>query len=206
MKTENEFSLTRRGFLTGSLLVTDMVFNGTARSLVAVAATIELEPTPACRDSDDITPPQTAGPFYKPRSPERKSLIEPGIQGTRIVLEGIVHSTKCKPVQGALVDFWQADGSGAYDNAGFKLRGHQFSDGAGRYRLETVVPGVYPGRTRHFHVRVQAPNRPVLTTQLYFPGEPENKRDSIFNPKLVIALRKSAGAKTASFDFVLDLG
>ena len=206
MKMENDFIVTRRGFLAASLIVSDMLFNGTARGLDAAAATVELEPTPACVDTDDITPPQTAGPFYKPRSPERKSLLEPGIQGTRIVLEGNVRSTKCKPVHGALVDFWQADGSGVYDNAGYRLRGHQFADGAGRYRLETVLPGVYPGRTRHFHVRVQAPNRPALTTQLYFPGEPENKRDFIFNPKLVIALRGSAGAKTASFDFVLDVG
>ena len=200
------FSLTRREFLAASLIVSDMLLYATAQSLDAVAATGELEPTPACADTDDITPAQTAGPFFKPRSPERRSLLEPGIQGTRIVLEGIVRSTKCKPISSALVDFWQADGNGAYDNAGFRLRGHQFADGAGRYRLETVVPGVYPGRTRHFHVRVQAPNRPALTTQLYFPGEPENKRDFIFNPKLVIALRGSAGAKAANFDFVLDPG
>ena len=206
MKMANDFPISRRGFLTASLIVSDVLFNRRADSLDAVAATVGMEPTPACADADDITPPQTAGPFYKPRSPERKSLLEPGIQGSKIILEGAVRSTKCKPVQGALVDFWQADGSGAYDNAGYRLRGHQFADGAGRYRLETVVPGVYPGRTRHFHVRVQAPNRPALTTQLYFPGEPENKRDFIFNAKLVVALGSSAGAKTANFDFVLDLG
>jgi protocatechuate 3,4-dioxygenase beta subunit len=54
-------------------------------------------------------------------------------------------------------------------------------------------------------VRVQAPNRPVLTTQLYFPGEPENKRDGIFNPKLVMVVRDGAGAKAANFGFVLNL-
>jgi protocatechuate 3,4-dioxygenase beta subunit len=206
MKLAHDFRLTRRGFLAASLIVSDILFNRTAGGLNALAATVELEPTPVCRDIDDITPPQTAGPFYKPRSPQRKSLLEAGIQGSKIILEGAVRSTKCKPVQGALVDFWQADGSGAYDNAGYKLRGHQFTDGAGRYRLETVMPGVYPGRTRHFHVRVQAPRLPVLTTQLYFPGEPENKKDFIFNAKLVVALGGSAGAKTANFDFVLDLG
>jgi protocatechuate 3,4-dioxygenase beta subunit len=104
------------------------------------------------------------------------------------------------------VDFWQADAGGAYDNAGYTLRGHQFADSQGQYRLETIVPGLYPGRTRHFHVRVQAPNRPVLTTQLYFPGEPGNQRDGIFNPRLVIALRDSSGGKAGAFDFVLNLG
>ena len=206
MKSAKDFSLTRRGFLAASLIASDVLFNRTDGGLDAIAATVGVEPTPACADADDITPPQTAGPFFKPRSPERKSLVEPGIQGSKIVLEGNVRSTHCKPVPGALVDIWQADGNGAYDNAGYRLRGHQFADGAGRYRFETVVPGLYPGRTRHFHVRVQAPNRPALTTQLYFPGEPENKRDFIFNAKLVVALSGLPGSKTAKFDFVLDLG
>jgi protocatechuate 3,4-dioxygenase beta subunit len=202
MKTENDSRWTRRGFLAASLAAPAVLLYG----LEAAAGTKELEPTPACGDADDATPPQTPGPFYKPRSPERKSLIEPGIQGARIVLEGRVRSTKCKLIERALVDFWQADASGVYDNAGYRLRGHQFTDASGRYRLETIVPGLYPGRTRHFHVRVQAPDRPMLTTQLYFPDEPQNKRDAIFNPKLVLALRNSAGAKAANFDFVLDVG
>src|SRR5437867_4406241 len=96
--------------------------------------------TPACGDTDDATPPQTPGPFYKPRSPERQSLLEPGIQGTRIVLEGHVRSAKCKLIERTLVDFWHADASGVYDNAGYRLRGHQFTDGGGRYRLDTIVP------------------------------------------------------------------
>jgi protocatechuate 3,4-dioxygenase beta subunit len=152
-----------------------------------------------------LTPAQTAGPFFKPRSPERKSLIEPGMAGTRIVLDGRVLSTRCKPVAGALLDFWQADAAGLYDNAGYTLRGHQFSDGQGRYRLETIVPGIYSGRTRHFHVRVQPKNQPLLTTQLYFPGEPANERDRLYNPELVISSRGSAGAKTGAFNFVLNI-
>jgi len=163
-----------------------------------------LEPTPACADGLS-TPEQTPGPFFKPRSPERKSLREAGVQGTPIVVEGIVRSTRCPPVAGVLLDFWQADASGAYDNQGYRLRGHQFTDSAGKYRLETIVPGLYPGRTRHFHVRVQAPRRSVLTTQLYFPGEPGNTRDGIFNPKLVLELSE-AGGKTGRFDFVVDAG
>jgi protocatechuate 3,4-dioxygenase beta subunit len=139
MKTENSFSLTRREFLAASLIISDIMFDLTARSLDAVAATVELEPTAACRDTDDITPSQTAGPFYKPRSPERKSLLEADIQGNKIVLEGLVRSTECKPVSGALVDFWQADSSGNYDNVGFRLRGHQFTDASGRYRLRVKI-------------------------------------------------------------------
>jgi protocatechuate 3,4-dioxygenase beta subunit len=109
-------------------------------------------------------------------------------------------------VRGALVDFWQADAAGGYDNIGYKLRGHQYTDDSGRYSLETVVPGLYPGRTRHFHVRVQAANRPILTTQLYFPGEPQNRRDGIFNEKLLLTMRQNGRENLATFDFVLDVG
>ncbi len=199
MERRNICGLTRRKFIAASLAAPLVVYNTSD-----FAAAQELEPTPACGDNGGVTPAQTPGPFYKPSSPERVSLLEPGIQGTRIVLEGYVRSTKCKPIKWAIVDFWHADAGGEYDNAGFKLRGHQFTDGAGKYRLETIVPGLYPGRTRHFHVLVQAPNHRVLITQLYFPGVPENRRDQIFNPKLVIAVRDVTGSKAAKFDFVVQ--
>lgn len=160
-------------------------------------------PTPACGD-DVVTPAQTPGPFFKPQSPLRASLLEPGMPGTKIVVEGTVLTTDCKPVPKALLDFWQADARGEYDNSGFRLRGHQFTDDAGRYRLESIVPGIYPGRTRHFHVRVQAPGRRVLTTQLYFPGEAENQRDGIFDRDLVMKVRDAEnGGKLGRFVFVL---
>jgi protocatechuate 3,4-dioxygenase beta subunit len=115
-----------------------------------------------------------------------------------------VLSTECKPITGALLDFWQADDRGEYDNTGNRMRGHQFTDAEGRFTLETLVPAVYPGRTRHIHVKVQAPNQPVLTTQLYFPGEAENQRDPIFSAVLVMKVEASAGGRVGTFDFVLD--
>lgn len=171
-----------------------------------------LPPTPACGDTS-ATPSQTAGPFFTPESPERASLLEPGITGTTIVLTGQVLSPNCEPIANALLDFWQADAEGQYDNEGYTLRGHQFTDGQGRYRLETVVPGIYPGRTRHFHVKVQAPEQQfLLTTQLYFPQESLNDRDGLFQPELLMAVSEGdvagqsseAIAKQATFDFVLS--
>ena len=95
--------------------------------------------------------------------------------------------------------------AGVYDNEGYNFRGHQFADDAGRFVLETIVPGIYPGRTRHIHVRVQAPNQPILTTQLYFPAESGNQGDSIFNPALLVTLADAANGKEAQFTFVLDV-
>src|SRR5215207_672208 len=164
-----------------------------------------LAPTPACDDGDEPTVAQTEGPYFTPDSPERASLLEAGMPGQRLVVAGTVLTTDCRPVRRALLDFWQADDAGQYDNQGYRLRGHQFSDDQGAWRLETVVPGIYTGRTRHIHVKVQAPDGPVLTTQLYFPGEPANERDGIFSPELLLSdVRDSGGTRRGSFTFVLE--
>lgn len=165
------------------------------------------EPTLACGDDDDDpTIAQTEGPYFTPSSPERASLVEAGMAGTLLTVTGRVLDRRCQPITRALLDFWQCDDAGRYDNAGFRLRGHQFSDANGQYRLATIVPGVYPGRTRHIHVKVQAANQPVLTTQLYFPDEPPNLNDGIFHESLLLAMTNAGGSRTGRFDFVLDIG
>src|SRR5688572_11345730 len=112
-----------------------------------------LATTPRCDDGDDPTPEQTEGPYFLPDSPERTSLMEAGVQGSRLVVAGRVLDTNCRPIARALLDCWQADGDGEYDVEGFRLRGHQFTDSRGRFRLVTVLPGLYTGRTRHIHVK-----------------------------------------------------
>ena len=163
-----------------------------------------LTPTPACDDGDDDpTPGQTEGPYFKSSSPQRASLLEAGIAGTLLTVTGRVFSTSCQAINAAKLDFWQADNSGTYDLAGFRLRGHQFTDTEGRFSLQTIVPGLYPGRTRHIHVKVQAPNGPILTTQLYFPNEPRNASDGIFASALLMDVQDAANGRAATFDFVL---
>ena len=148
---------------------------------------------------------QTEGPFYKPNSPERTSLREAGISGTPLTVTGYVLSTTCQPIAHALLDFWQADSNGNYDNTGFRLRGHQYTDNQGRYSLDTIVPGEYTGRTRHIHVKVEAPGRPVLTTQLYFPGEARNDSDGIFSPELLMHVQQTTNGQLATFNFIITL-
>ena len=161
-------------------------------------------PNPACDRSSAPTPGQTEGPFFKPSSPERSDLREPDMKGQPIELFGFVLTRGCQPVEHALIDLWQADSGGVYDNAGFRLRGHQFTDAGGRYRFLTVMPASYEGRTRHLHVKVQAPGGRVLTTQLYFPGEPHNRRDRLFRRELLMDVTKTEGSVAARFDFVLE--
>jgi protocatechuate 3,4-dioxygenase beta subunit len=162
-----------------------------------------LTPTPACDDGDEPTRSQTEGPFYAPDTPHRRNLLGNGLEGERLALTGLVVDTRCRPIRRALLDFWQADANGDYDNEGFRLRGHQFSDRRGRYGLETIVPALYPGRTRHIHVKAQRTGGDVLTTQLYFPGEPGNRDDPIFDAALLMDVRPAGAARRATFNFVL---
>ena len=190
---------TRRGFLlTTGTLAAGLGFPGILHAQ-------ELPPTPECRDGDEPTAPQGEGPFFKPRSPERADLREPGARGRPVELTGFVLTRRCRPVARALVDIWHADDKGDYDNSGFRYRGHQFTDAEGRYRFRTILPAVYTGRTRHYHVKVQAAGGRVLTTQLYFPDDPGNRRDSMFRRELVMRTAQAGDGLAARFDFVLDV-
>jgi protocatechuate 3,4-dioxygenase beta subunit len=175
----------------------------TGASTVAPGAPTTLAATPECKDADDVTPAQTEGPYFKASSPERTN-IRAGASGTKLLLTGTVVTTDCKPVARALVDFWQTDAAGTYDNTGYNFRGHQFTDAQGRYQLEAVVPGLYPGRTRHIHVKVQPAGGRVLTTQLYFPGEARNASDGIYRKECEVAMTDAADGKNATFTFVLN--
>jgi protocatechuate 3,4-dioxygenase beta subunit len=128
------------------------------------------------------------------------------MKGDRMALVGFVLDRRCRPVPHALLDLWHANADGEYDNVGYRLRGHQFSDAEGRFLFETIVPGLYPGRTRHFHLQVQAPGQDILTTQLYFPGEPYNDSDRIFDAALLMDMKQDPTTKVGRYDFVLDMG
>jgi hypothetical protein len=85
-----------------------------------------------------------------------------------------------------VVDLWHADDKGEYDNIGFRYRGHVITGSDGAFRFRTIVPALYSGRTRHYHVKVQPPGSRLLTTQLYFPNEPANLRDGLFQRELLM--------------------
>jgi len=135
------------------------------------------------------TPSQLEGPFFRPLSPERVNLVETKMKAPRMRLTGRVIDKACRPIPGAMLDFWQCDENGRYDTSGFSLRGHQFSNNKGEFFLETLIPGSYPGRTPHLHVKVQRRGGRVLTTQLYLPNQAGNAQDFLFDPRLSLMLK-----------------
>jgi protocatechuate 3,4-dioxygenase beta subunit len=124
-------------------------------------------------------PPTAAdaeGPFFVPNAPVRSVI------GHGLVVAGTVRSAgSCTPIPGARLEWWQANPHGQYDDA---HRAAQVADGEGRFRLETSVPGRYPGRPVHLHAKVSAPGHQTLTTQLYpKPGQTEISFDFVLRPQ-----------------------
>lgn len=149
-------------------------------------------------------PENIEGPYYKEGSPQRTTIRDEATPGTPLSLTGIVMDANCNPIANAWVDFWQADGNGNYDNDGFKLRGHQFTDINGKYTLNTVVPGKYEARTPHLHVKLKATDSsPVIATQLYIPNEERNNTDEFFTQATLIGINATNGEVSATYDFVL---
>jgi protocatechuate 3,4-dioxygenase beta subunit len=156
---------------------------------------------PSCTAPAAPTAEMTEGPYYKAGAPQKNVLAPAGIAGTRIVISGFVLTTQCRPVPDAKVDVWQADASGNYDNGGYTLRGYVLTDTAGRYSFETIVPGLYPGRTEHIHIKVWGSSY-TLTTQLYFPGVAQNAQDGIFSAANLLKIADGTPLQ-GRFDFVL---
>lgn len=164
----------------------------------------------------EATPALIEGPYWKPNSPQRTRLAEASTRGQPLMLRGRVVSRKGRPLAGAWVDLWQCDGEGVYDNEGYRLRGHQYTQVDGSFTAETVVPSEYIDvlsmddgvqsvhRTSHIHIKVKAPNRDTLTTQLYFPDEPYNAEDSYFTSLCLLDVRPEGHGMVAFFEVVLE--
>lgn len=167
---------------------------------------------PACAPTE----PNIEGPFYRPGAPSCSQMVRPGhgvlvspyAPGVPVTIAGRVLDRRCRPLRGAVLEIWHADHEGAYDHEGFAYRGRLESGSEGEYRLDTILPGHYLNgdayRPAHVHVKIRAEGRPVLTTQLYFEGDPHNAHDPFIRASLVMKLGPGAeGGKRAAFDFVV---
>lgn len=197
-----------------------------------------------------IAPQVTQGPYYP--TPDTmpldkdNDLIYVNDSLTRAVgkityLTGRVLTSSGSPIKGALVELWHADNGGYYvyqKNTASGYDSHfqgfgQFLTGEGGfYKFRTIKPGLYVGRTRHFHLAVTIPGQTTrYCTQLFWTGtqyvsdsngndtssawSQQNSNDNIYSG--LTADQKSAvtlsyttvddatGAVGANFDFVVGL-
>jgi len=144
-----------------------------------------------------LTPRMTEGPYYPDTLPldRDNDLIHVNEHttdaiGTITQLSGRVLDSKGQPLKNALVEIWQADNNGTYIHSagaqrgerdpGFQGYGKFETDSQGAWKFRTIKPGLYSGRTRHYHFGITlAGEKRRFATQLFVAGEPGNDRDGV---------------------------
>lgn len=163
----------------------------------------------------DLTEDNIEGPYYLPDAPFQSKLH--GGKGQVILVAGVVKARNGRPIGGAVVDVWQADGDGAYHNEEgddpktYKFRGRIEANEKGEYEFETIRPGRYKlsatkFRPAHIHIKASAKGHRLLTTQLYFKDDDLNKGDPYYRPSLAVELAKKGEVLHAVFPIVLAKG
>ncbi len=154
------------------------------------------------------TAPQTEGPFFPDfdiKESDADLVFMKGksqrAKGEIVILRGIVQDQMCRPVEGAIVELWQACATGKYNHRSdpnpakldpnFQYYAKLRTDSKGRFQVRTIIPGAYPAtsdwmRPPHIHFKVSLRGFEELTTQTYFKGHPLNKQDRILRKAVIV--------------------
>ena len=145
------------------------------------------------------------GPFYLKEAPKLPlgAHLAKDREGVIVLANGQVRDTLGNPLPGAVVDTWQADGSGMYpiqdpkQNA-MDLRARFTTDDKGRYYYTTVMPKSYTvpydgpvgklltagerhaWRSKHLHYIIGAPRMRSIVTEVFFEGDEYIDSDAVF--------------------------
>ena len=174
--------MSRRTMLAASMALAGAALAGAAQVFAQAAA----RPT-----SEDAL-----GPFFPLTLPADTDFDMTMIQGNKaraagqlLYLSGRVLNTKGEPVSGAVLEVWQANAVGRYAHPGddskapldsnFQGYARIVTGADGGYRLKTINPGPYGGRTRHIHFDIKGTKSRVIS-QMYFEGEAKNESDGLF--------------------------
>jgi protocatechuate 3,4-dioxygenase beta subunit len=148
------------------------------------------------------------GPFYREGAPELPmgATISQNGRGEPAVIQGRVLSTDGTPIPNALLDVWEGDENGLYEQQDpeqpdMNLRGKFRSDSEGRYLFAGIRPvsypipddgpvgqllralGRHPYRPAHIHLLVSAEGFVPVTTHLFVQGDPYLDSDAVFGTK-----------------------
>jgi catechol 1,2-dioxygenase len=145
------------------------------------------------------TPRAIEGPLFvpgAPRSAGEARLDDANEAGEVLIMHGRVTDIEGRPVAGAEVDVWHANGLGGYSHfdptqSAYNLRRTIITDAGGRYRFRSIMPrgyavppdgatdrllkliGRHGRRPAHIHFFVSAPGLRHLTTQINIDGDPD---------------------------------
>ena len=164
-----------------------------------------------------LTTSDILGPYWDENHPHRTLLAHADEPGERIYISGTVKYNDChSPIPNATVDVWHANDDGCYtlfqecetgnpDEDPYNLRGQMITNQNGEYAFESIWPGYYAGRPRHFHFKVTTPGGIELITQCYFESDPELDDQFVeTHSGLIINLEDGESGLYGTFNIVMD--
>jgi len=180
------------------------------------------------RRVEGATPSTVEGPFHIPDAPEvaHGADMAKGAPGIPCFVTGTVRGLSGEPVGGAILDLWQTDGEGLYEEqrrtAEPWMRGVYRSKPDGSYSIRTVAPisysipmdgpiGEFFGRTTmshirpaHIHFAISAPGYHGVVTHLFQKGDKFIDNDVVYGVKapLVVAFVKRPPGKAPNGDTI----
>ncbi len=189
-------------------------------ALLALGATALPRAARAAGGPVVATPSNSLGPFYPAQKPADSDADLTQVTGrpqraagTILYTSGRVLDLQGRPLPNATLEMWQANTFGRYHHPGdsdasgkldpnFQAYGRLVTDAEGRYRIKTIKPPRYAGRTPHLHYIVSS-GQTRLTTQMFFESDPGNDRDFLYR-NLAAADRRAAtgqfGDRTAGME------
>ena len=172
------------------------------------------------RQPGGATPSTVEGPFHVPNAPPvaNGGNMAEGAPGIPCFVTGTVTGLGGEPVAGAVLDLWQTDGEGLYedqrDTQGPYMRGLYRSQADGSYAIRTVAPIAYTipmdgtvgelmnrtnishMRPAHIHFAIAAPGYEGCVTHLFQKGDEFIETDVVYGvkePLIVEFVKKPAG-------------
>lgn len=177
------------------------------------------------------TPNTVRGPFYRPDAPliaNGGSISLDGV-GEALLVRGRLVDLDGVAIPGAIVETWQANADGYYENQQpdrqpeFNLRGVLKTDCNGGFRYHTVRPagyatpadgpvgqmlaglGVSLRRPAHLHFIISAEGFETISTHVFDGSDPDLGQDALFGvkPELIGDIRREGEGWALDFTFVM---
>ena len=126
------------------------------------------------------TAEMTLGPFFPREFAAGANDLAGSARGELIEITGRVVQADGRPLEHLLVEIWQADAQGRFDNPAFSGWGRAATDADGVYSFRTIKPGACEGRAPHINVLLLYSGlMRQLQTVLYFDDAADPVLDAL---------------------------
>jgi protocatechuate 3,4-dioxygenase alpha subunit len=145
----------------------------------------------------------TLGPFFPREFAAGANDLAAGARGEPIEITGRVVQADGRALDNVVLEIWQADAEGRFDNPAFCGWGRAATDSAGVYLYRTITPGAAQGRAPHINFLILYSGlMRQLQTVMFFDHSPDPALDNL-KERSERLVAKREGANRYRFDIRL---